>query len=330
MSTMLRATSKLLTWNGALSLQREPDQVMPWRIPYEQRDLFWAPGLLQRAAMPAGVRICFRSNTDLLIGCVEPDADATAVDLVCDDEVVASVRMAGKDAFQFADLPKGLKRIEVWLPQFGTFKLRQLQFSRGATVSRWAPRGKRWVAYGSSITQCRTAASPTQTWPAIVARQMKLDLTCLGFGGNCHAEPMVARLIRDLPADYLSLCIGINIYGNSSLNLRTFRPAVLGFIQIIRERHKKTPLVLMSPIYSPNRETTPNSVGLTLQSMRQELYAAVQTLRNLGDRHVHYVDGLEILSEADAAHLPDGLHPDAQGYRIMAQNYLKKVAAIAT
>jgi len=28
-----------------------------------------------------------------------------------------------------------------------------------------------------------------------------------------------------------------NIYGNGSLNPRTFRPAIIGFVQILREKH---------------------------------------------------------------------------------------------
>ena len=33
------------------------------------------------------------------------------------------------------------------------------------------------------------------------ARTHNLDLTCLGYGGQCHLDPIVASMIRDLPAD---------------------------------------------------------------------------------------------------------------------------------
>ena len=51
----------------------------------------------------------------------------------------------------------------------------------------------RWITYGSSITHCRTAASPAATWPALVARARGLKLTALGFRGQAHADPMIAR-----------------------------------------------------------------------------------------------------------------------------------------
>jgi lysophospholipase L1-like esterase len=137
---------------------------------------------------------------------------------------------------------------------------------------------------------------------------------------------MVARMMRDLPADYLSLCLGINIYGAASLGPRAFRPGIIGFVQILRERHPETPLAIMSPIFSPPRETTENAVGFTLQAMREEVAAAVEALRAHGDTNVHYIDGLRIFGPEAADKLPDQLHPNAEGYQLMGRNFLRVVA----
>ena len=185
----------------------------------------------------------------------------------------------------------------------------------------------RWITYGSSITQCRTAASATQTWPAIVARESGLNLTCLGYGGQCHLDAMVARMIRDLPADYISLCLGINIQGASSLGPRAFRPAIIGAVQIIREKHPDIPLVLMSPICSPPREETPNAVGFHLKGMREEVRTAAEALQAHGDKHVYYVNGLSVFGTDYVHLLPDALHPDAEGYRVMGKNFITQVAS---
>ena len=93
---------------------------------------------------------------------------------------------------------------------------------------------------------------------------------------------MIARQIRDTPADYLSLCVGINIYGGATLNPRTFGPSIMGFVQIVREGHPETPLVIMSPIYACQRETTTNAAGFTLEAMRVEVAHAVTTLHAHG------------------------------------------------
>jgi len=277
-------------------------------------------------AMGAGVRLAFVSNTRTVAGTFFPVAEMSPLDLCCDGELIATLPLDGRDTFRFDNLPAGEKVIELWLPQFGEFRLRSLQIDEGASLTESTDNRPRWITYGSSITQCRTAASPTQTWPAIVARSCGFNLTCLGFGGQCHLEPMLARLIRDLPADYLSMCVGINIYGANSLSPRTFRSAIIGFVQIVREKHPDTPYAVISPIYSPPRETTLNAVDFTLQAMREEVAAAVDALQAAGDRHLHYVNGLDIFSAEYTHLLPDELHPDAEGYRIMGRNFTRQVA----
>ena len=321
----LKPDAPQLTWQGAVSLQKTEDWVMPWRTPHAAHVLFPEP-LLERSAMPAGVRISFRSNTTQVSGNIVTQNENGMLDLCCDGEQVDSIDLKQKDNFAFTGLSDGEKLIELWLPQFGQFQLRSLEIDDGATLETFTDTRPRWITYGSSITQCRTAASPTQTWPAIVARTHGLNLTCLGYGGQCHLDAMVARMIRDAPADYVSMCLGINIQGASSLGPRAFRPAIIGAVQIVREKHPDIPIVLMSPICSPPREEKPNAVGFHLQRMREEVQAAAEALQAHGDTQVHYVDGLSVFG-ADFVHLlPDNLHPDAEGYRVMGKNFVNVVA----
>lgn len=322
----LQLTDPRLAWLGAVSVQHTPEWSLPWRIPYTLVDLFPPVELQARTVMPAGVRLAFVSDTRTVAGAFLPVPEISPLDLCCNGELIGSVPLQGRDAFLFDNLPAGEKLIELWLPQFGEFKLCSLALDDGASLTAHSDSRPRWITYGSSITQCRTAASPTQTWPAVVARARGFNLTCLGFGGQCHLEPMLARLIRDLPADYLSMCVGINIYGAASLSPRTFRAAIIGFVQIVREKRPDTPYVVISPIYSPPRETTPNAVDFTLQAMRDEVAAAVDALRAAGDHHVHYVNGLDIFGAAYTHLLPDELHPDAEGYRLMGQHFTAQVA----
>lgn len=322
---LLRPDDDRLRWQGAIALHRTAAWAQPWRLPHEERGLFPPDLLLEKAAMPAGARLAFRSDTTRVAGSVVPESEAAPIDLCCDGALLDSVELAGRERFAFAGLPPGEKLLELWLPQFGAFRLRSLELDDGASVAPFADDRPRWITYGSSITQCSAAASPARTWPAIVARERGLDLTCLGFGGQCHLDPLIARVIRDRPAEFLSICVGINIYGQGSFNVRSFRPAIIGFVRAIRERHPETPFAVLSPIYSPERETTPNRVDFTLGAMREEVAAAVDALRAHGDHHLHYVDGREIFGP-DAAHLlPDGLHPNAEGYQLMGRNFLDRV-----
>jgi lysophospholipase L1-like esterase len=295
---------------------------MPWRIPIKDRALF-VEQLVEKAAMPAGVKLSFQSDADWVnIKCNASD-DRSPLDLFINGEFRKTVDTVGVTEIRFDSLGPGNKVFEAWLPQYGEFRFGGLRLSEGSYFSAHKSKNlPRWVTYGSSITQCREAYSPSLTWPSIVARSRKNDLTCLGYGGQCHLDPLIARVIRDRDADLISLCLGINIYGNASLNERTFGSGIIGFIEIIREKHPDTPMVIFSPIYSPDREVYPNAVGFTLSQMRVEIEEAVRRLYKHGDRNIHYVNGLDIFNEKHAHLLPDGLHPNTEGYGIMAANML--------
>ena len=302
MAQQVKPEDPRLSWQGAISFNDTDQWRMPWRIPFDERLLFPPDALRDRAAMPAGVRISCHSDTQVLAGSVEPAVESSAIDLYCDGEFQGSAPLEGQSSFRFDGLPAGEKLVELWLPQHGEFRLRGLEFSDGASISPYEDSRPKWVTYGSSITHCRTAESPSFTWPAVAARKQGLNLTCLGYGGNCHLEPMIARLVRELPADFLSMKVGINVHNSGSLNTRTFMPAIIGFVHIVREKHPDTPFAVVSPIFSPPRETTPNAVGFTLVEMRLQVEEAVQAMRDWGDTNLHYIDGLDIFGP-DLAHL---------------------------
>ena len=141
-------------------------------------------------------------------------------------------------------------------------------------------------------------------------------------------RPMTARMIRDLPADYISLKLGINVYGSATLERRTFKPAIIGMVQIIREKHPDTPIAVISPVISPPRETTENAVGFTLQAMRAEVEDTVRRIVDVcGDTNIHYFDGRDLLGEAEAdeKHLPGDLHPSPAGADLIAHRFIDMV-----
>ena len=315
-------TDPRLSWQGAISTELADDWVMPWRIPHVERNLF-AEELVEMAAMPAGVRINFQSNTSFVEGFCDSFPERSQVDLLIDGEFAGSITTEDKTSFRFDDLGSASKTIDLWLPQVGEFRFKGMNIDESAELSEATTNpSPGWITYGSSITHCGEADSPSTTWPAIVARTRGYDLTCLGFGGQCHLDSLMARVIRDREADLISLCLGINIYGGESLSPRTFGPGIVGFVKIVREKHPTTPIALLSPIFSPGREDTENAVGFTLRLMRKQVAVAVEKLRASDDENIHYIDGLNVLGPESAHLLPDDLHPDNEGYGVMAKNLL--------
>ena len=159
---------------------------------------------------------------------------------------------------RFDGLDHGSKDIEIWLPQAATVELRSLRIDDEAVAEPASrPTGRRWVHYGSSISHCLEAASPTTTWPAVAAHHAGVELISLGFAGQCMLDQFVARTIRDLEPDVISVKIGINVVNGDTMRERTFGPAVHGFLDTIRERLPDTPMLVVSPIYCPPAEDKP-------------------------------------------------------------------------
>ena len=321
---------------GALSVERLDGALRPWRLPDDQLELYPAPGdsLVGRAMESSGVRLRLATDApEIGIGFRplrgEPMGEGHSLDVTLDGELAASVQVApGARSANFSGLPAAAKVVEVWLPHTSPIEVTGLAVSPGCSCEPAPDPRPRWVTYGSSLTHCRRAHSPARTWPAIVARRRGWHLTSLGFGGNCCLEPMLGITIRDLPADFISLKLGINCINNGALSARTFKAAVIGLVQIIRERHPDTPLALISPIGYPPHETTPNLVGYTIGGMREDIADAYARLAGRGDANLYHFDGLELFSlDEIARYAEDQCHPDAAGIELMAEHFLNRVAA---
>ena len=307
---------------GALSIAPGDGYVRPWRTDYQQKELYPSinDDLLNQMSKPVGVRVRFAASSTSVTLSVLPAEVARTFDLVIGNERIDTLSMAvGETTLSVGDLPGDETPVEVWLPYDGPVSLATFD---GKDVRPVSDTRLKWLTYGSSITQCGAAHSPSRTWPATAARACDLNLTCMGFGGQCHLDSMVARLIRDREVDLLTMKLGINMMGAASLSPRTFRGAVIGFTQIIREKHPTMPIGIISPIISPPREATANAVGFTLEMMRDELTDAVDRIRRArGDKKIYYFDGLEMFGENLVDdYLPDNLHPNGDGYEIMGKN----------
>ncbi|WP_420113627.1 GDSL-type esterase/lipase family protein [Pseudactinotalea sp.] len=325
MTAELRPDVRPDAWRGAAGWDERDGALRAWRLRPELVGRAFSPELLSKAREAAGVRLDVLTDADTftLEGELRVDLDRDhRVDVLVDGELHQRIDLEHGAVSLSVPLPQGEHRVQAWLPQVGQLWLRSAQL----TGSVRAPAaGTRWTTYGSSITQCSAAAGPSETWPALVARALDWDLTCLGFGGQCHLDPVAARTIAATSADLISLCLGINVQGGATMSQRTFGPQVAGLIDQVRDAHPGVPIAVMTPIVSPPRESTPNAAGVTLAWMRE---AITEVVEGTDDENLHLIDGPSIIGVDDQHLLPDELHPDAAGYRLMGERMSAALAPL--
>jgi len=324
-------------FEGAVSVEAGDGWYRPWRLPHEERLLFPSPddALFNNSGKPSAVRLRFKTDSQSItmhvLALEEHGGESvnSRFDLTIDNEIVSTCEVQpGAETVSFSGLPAGEKEVELWLPPGVPVSVRDLRVDEGAACEPAPDRRARWVTYGSSLTHCVRANSAARVWPAIVARRLDLHVTSLGFGGQCHMDPMVGMVIRDLPADYISLKCGINIMGHGSLNIRTFAANMIGLVRIIREKHETTPIALVTSFSSPPRETTPNAAGMTLEIMRDQTAEVHRRLVEAGDENVVLCDGLKIVdAESIAKYSEDECHHDGDGIEEIGERWIPEVMA---
>ncbi|MEV6182493.1 GDSL-type esterase/lipase family protein [Streptomyces sp. NPDC052015] len=361
---------------GCLEVERTEHGVLPHRLPARARAQCADGQLAMAESQPSGVRLAFRSRAttveldtlptkrayvgapprpdglyDLVIdGCLTGQGSVTAGHTLTIDMTKGTVehRPGTPGTLRFTDLPEGGKTIEIWLPHNETTELVALRADAPVEPAPADPARRIWLHHGSSISHGSDAASPTAIWPALAASLGGVELINLGLGGSALLDPFTARVVRDTPADLISVKIGINLVNADLMRLRAFGPAVHGFLDTIREGHPTTPLLVVSPILCPMHEDTPGPSApdagdlgrgklrfvpmgdpaevaggkLTLRVIRAEL-ARIVAQRAAEDAHLHYLDGRELYGEGDVGELPlpDQLHPDAAAHRRMGERF---------
>ena len=365
-----RALDPAFRLAGFQDLEETADGVMPSRLPPAGRRQMDDLVLTWTASLPSGGRIEVVSDTSAIevdlqltrLAYARRDPLLAGIDLVVDGALVDGARVdeghllrlldprdlsqieyevGGRTTVRFEGIPDGEHHLEVWLPNSASTELLAVRVDDGASLTAPTVAPVRWVHYGSSISHCVEAERPTGVWPVLAARKAGVDLTSLAIAGQCQLDGFMARTIRDLDVDLISLKVGINIVNGDTYRERTFVPAVHGFLDTIRDGHPDTPIILVTPIICPAVEDEPGPTAfdedagcrrvprspelmegaLSLVRIRQLLAQAVDVRVADGDTNLHLVSGLDLFGADDVADLPDGLHPNSAGYARMGERF---------
>ena len=338
------------------------------RLPLWTKKQYGVSGLHRWVRYPSGVRLAFRTAAtqialevhvmphtiarvveepatarfDLVVNGGEKETIAAIkggqIRLTMEGPLVTSeefIRGEGED-IHFTNLGDGMKDVEIWLPAGALVELRSIA-ADSEILSPTPSSKKKWVHYGSSISQCAETERPLDVWSVHASRLLGLDIRNLGLAGECHIDGFVARTLAATPADFISLKLGINVVNGDSMRERTFIPAIHNFLDTIREKQPTTPILVISPIICPFHESNPGptligDAGLTSMERPAALAAGALNLPKVRsllekiisereDVNLYFMSGLDLFNEGDIGMMPDLLHPNSAGYRLMGERF---------
>lgn len=210
------------------------------------------------------------------------------------------------------DMDTTEKECLLYLPIYSELESLKIGIQKTATIKTIPnPFKFKVVFFGSSFTQGTSASRPGMSYPMQIERNLDIHVCNLGFAGNAKLQPYFAELIADIDAD----AFVFDAFSNPSEEI--IRERLVSFLEIIRKKHKKTPLIFVQTIHRGN-------TNFDLSSRRHEekkKEAAKEIMTELVQKfsNVHLIESPlpESISDDTSA---DGVHPSDLGYYCWANN----------
>lgn len=190
-----------------------------------------------------------------------------------------------------------------------------------------ALKGKTVAAFGDSIVQgrfCKNGNTVNESmlkpWSNMIAELVDCEPANYGVGGglvyNSDIKSLYSNCGDVTGFDVVIVCGGTNDYGNN-VSAANFQTAFTYVVQTLKANNTK--VIVATPTVRTNKTGT-NTQGLTLANYAdyEKTIAASES--------VDVIDLLTLTNTTEfKAHLPDGLHPDEIGHRIIADLILANI-----
>jgi len=209
---------------------------------------------------------------------------------------------------------------EVWRVLIGRFPASLIELSTHGKPCR-APYPeelptRRWLAYGSSITNGAGASAHPLSYIYQAAHLIGVDVFNQGLSGSCRCEAEVADYFASREDwDLITLELGVNMRGE--FTPEEFEQRAEHLVRTVRKAHPTKPIALIS-IY-PNADTTLyTSYPETLNTLRQSAFDKALE-RIAAESCAHLIKGDKILRNFGNL-TTDLIHPSDYGHIEMGRN----------
>lgn len=251
------------------------------------------------------------------------------VDTVDGQRYLKTTRFAARDSTYEAELlntEEGKMRdYTINFPLYNGVKSVSLGIEEESSIEKPKPfsfPGK-IVIYGTSVTQGGCVSRPGMVYSNILSRKLDAQFVNLGFSGNGRGEPELAHLINEISE------VSFIILDYESNANETIQENIGPFVDILRSKHSKTPILIMSKTRRYYELDMGGSERIQLQMSNRNFQLNLVNERNKkGDDNIYFLDGSQVLGDDYFECTVDGSHPtDLGSYRI-AEALLGKIKEI--
>jgi len=210
-----------------------------------------------------------------------------------------------------------MREFTIHFPLYSGVEELEIGLNNGAVVEEPTP----WkdprpiVVYGTSIQQGGCASRPGMCHTNRMARMLNRPFLNYAFSGSGRGEPEAARLLAEIenPAMYV-----LDYDANSSPELMKNNLPV--FVDILREKHPDTPILLVSRIYFSYEFFETHAFDGGRRGYTDVHLHEYVKRRDAGDKNIYFLDGTTLLGDEPTECTVDGVHCTDLGFFMIANN----------
>ena len=179
--------------------------------------------------------------------------------------------------------------------------------------------GKRYLAYGTSITHGAASTGIHLSYVSQTARRLQADLINLGVGGAAHCEPELADYIAQRHDwDFATLSLSVNMVGGFSEQQFTKRVSYM--VKKIAETGRPVFAITIFPYFNDFKGASVKEQE-KVNNFRQILRDVVSDIQQ---DNLHLLEGSDLLTDIGGLS-GDLIHPADNGMIQMGQNLAEKI-----
>ena len=239
-----------------------------------------------------------------------------------------SISTSGKTDFAYSGkvntYSDSLNDYSLLFPLYDNVVSLKIGIKKGSKILKSKPRvneDKPIVFYGSSVTHGCAASRPGMDYSNIISTKLNVNITNLGFSGNCKGEQTMATYIASLPLSMLVM--GYDYNANTVDDLKNTH---LSFYKKFRENKVDVPIIFLT---APTGRNIDKDRAKDYELRREVINQTYQYALEHGDKNVYFLSGEELIKEDENYSMTvDGVHPTDAGFINMANTLILLIKQI--